>query len=63
MDMLIMTLIKITPNKKRINSLIKMAISNIKMVETISHEKFPSNVLKEYYGIIRELMSAKMLSV
>lgn len=56
-----MTLIRITPDKKRAKSLIKTANTSLKIIKNIDHKEFPSHVLKDYYEVIREFMSAKML--
>lgn len=61
MVLLTMTLIKITPDKKRAKSLIKTAITSLKIIKNINHNEFPSHILKNYYEAIREFMSAKML--
>ena len=54
-------LIRITPNKEKARSMLKMADTTLSMVEQIDKNKFPSNVAKEYYDIIRELISIILL--
>ena len=56
-----MGLIKITPDEEKANSMLKMAVITLKMIETIDKTKFPSNIVKEYYDVIRELMSSILL--
>jgi len=52
---------KIIPNKERASSILRMANTTLDMVRTIDAERFPSNVTKEYYEIIRELLGALLL--
>lgn len=54
-------LITITPDKEKAASIIKMVDVTQEMVAEINHNKFPSNVTKEYYEIIRELISVILL--
>lgn len=55
------TLIRVTPDKTKAESIIKMAKVTVEMIKTINVEKYPSNVVKEYYDVIRELMSVILL--
>lgn len=54
-------LIKITPNKGKARSILKMVETTLDMVKLIDIAKFSSNVTKEYYDIIRELISIVLL--
>jgi len=54
-------LIKITPNKEKAKSILKMADTTIEMIKVIDIAKFSSNVTKEYYDVIRELISVVLL--
>ncbi len=54
-------LVKITPDKTKAKSILKMAETTLEMVKTIDENMFPSNLTKEYYDIIRELISAVLL--
>jgi len=54
-------LIKVTPNKEKAKSILKMVNTSLEMIEEINMEKFPSNVAKEYYDVIRELISIVLL--
>lgn len=54
-------LIKTEIDINKIKSVLRMVRLTIKMVESIDHETFTSNVTKEYYEIIREMMSALLL--
>ena len=54
-------LVKVTPNKTKAKSILKMAESTLDMIKTIDESKFQSNLAKEYYEIIRELTSAVLL--
>jgi len=54
-------LIKITPNKEKAQSILKMVDTTIEMIKVIDVGKFSSNVTKEYYDVIRELLSVVLL--
>ncbi|MFH1590275.1 MAG: hypothetical protein ABIB43_06935 [archaeon] len=54
-------LIKITPDKEKAQSILKMVDTTIEMIKNIDIAKFSSNVTKEYYDIIRELISIVLL--
>ena len=54
-------LIKITPNKEKAKSILKMVETSLEMIKQIDLTKFASNVTKEYYDIIRELMTLVLL--
>ena len=54
-------LIKITPNKEKAKSILKMVETTIEMINNLSTDKFPSNITKEYYKVIRELLSIVLL--
>lgn len=51
----------VSPDKEKAKSILKMATISLDMVKTIDLERFPSNVVKEYYDIIRELISTILL--
>ena len=54
-------LIRITPNKEKAQSILKMVDTTIEMIKVIDVVKFSSNVTKEYYDVIRELISVVLL--
>ena len=54
-------LVKITPNKEKARSIFKMADVTLEMIRQIDKSKFPSNIAKEYYEVIRELISIILL--
>lgn len=54
-------LIKITPDKEKAKSILKMVETTLEMIKSIDKIKFSSNVTKEYYEIIRELTSIILL--
>jgi len=56
-----MGIIKVTPNKEQAKSIFKMCETTTNMLETIDSSKFPSNIIKEYYEILRELSSIILL--
>jgi len=52
---------EITPDKEKAKSIMKMVEITLEMIKTIDAKKFPSNLLKEYYDVIRELMTTILL--
>lgn len=54
-------LVKVTPNKEKAKSILKMVETTLEMLHNIDADKFPSNLTKEYYDIIRELISIILL--
>jgi hypothetical protein len=54
-------IIKITPNIEKSRSILRMIDETLAMINEISIEKYPSNIIKEYYDIIRELISVVLL--
>ena len=54
-------LIKITPNKEKAHSIFKMVEITLEMIKQIDKSKFPSNITKEYYEVVRELISIILL--
>ena len=54
-------LIRITPDKEKAKSILKMTDTTLKMIKEINIDKFSSNITKEYYEIIRELMTIILL--
>lgn len=54
-------LLKVYPDKEKARSILKMAKKTLEMIRTIDAGRFPSNVIKEYYDVIRELISVVML--
>jgi len=54
-------LIKVTPNKEKAHSILKMVDTTIEMINFLDITKFSSNVTKEYYDVIRELISVVLL--
>ena len=54
-------LIKITPDKERAKSIVKMAETTLEIVRSIDSSQFSSHVTKEYYDVIREFMTATLL--
>lgn len=54
-------LIKITSNKEKARSIFKMVEITLEMIKQIDKSKFPSNIAKEYYEVVRELISIILL--
>jgi len=53
-------LIRITPDKEKAKSILKMVDSTLEMIAQIN-KKFSSNIAKEYYDVIRELTTIILL--
>jgi len=45
---------KITPNKEKAKSILRVVETVMEMINNLDTDKFPSNITKEYYGVIRE---------
>ncbi|MEK6858065.1 MAG: alpha/beta hydrolase [Nanoarchaeota archaeon] len=56
-----MTINKITPDKEKAKSLYKMALQTYSMIKTIKESEFPSNIVKEYYDVIRQFIDILLL--
>ena len=56
-----MTLHQVYPDREKAKSIYKMVVQTLEMVKTIDQRKFPSNVLKDYYDIIRQLTEIQVL--
>ncbi|MBI2144301.1 hypothetical protein HYU17_04095 [Candidatus Woesearchaeota archaeon] len=50
-------LVKITPDRERAMSIMKMAETTLELVKSLDAAKFSSNIVKDYYDTIRELLS------
>lgn len=56
-----MVINKITPDNEKAKSLYKMALQTYSMIKTIEETKFPSNIIKEYYDVIRQFIDILLL--
>ena len=56
-----LNLIKVTPDKEKAKSMLKMIKTTIDMLTYLDIVKFSSNITKEYYDVLRELMSIILL--
>ena len=54
-------LIRITPDKAKAKSILNMARTTLEMVRNIDEKRFASNIVKEYYDIMRQLISAVLV--
>lgn len=54
-------LTRITADKKKAESILKMVETTVEMIKTIDVGKYSSNVAKEYYDVVRELMTVILL--
>ncbi|HJX06269.1 MAG TPA: hypothetical protein VJ461_06175 [Candidatus Nanoarchaeia archaeon] len=55
------TIIRVTPDRKKAESILGMVEQTLAMLRTIDETRFPSQVAKELYDVIRELISIIML--
>ncbi|VVB88656.1 Uncharacterised protein [uncultured archaeon] len=53
--------IKTFPDREKVKSILKMVESTLEMIDTIESKKYPSHVLKEYYEVVRELITIVLL--
>ncbi len=54
-------LIRTPPDREKAKSILKMVETTLEMIATVDSRKYPSNVLKEYYEVIRELITVILL--
>lgn len=54
-------IIKITPDKEKVKSMLQLIKEREDFVDTIDYEKFSTNSAENYYEIIKELASALIL--
>lgn len=56
-----MALIRVTPDKEKARSILKMVDTTIEMIMTIDVSRYSSNITKEYYDVLRELIGIVLL--
>lgn len=49
-------LIKVTPDKEKAKSILRMVETTIEMVNNLDIDRFPSNITKEYYGDYKRII-------
>ena len=54
-------IIKTAPDREKAKSILKMVETTLEMIDTIDPKRFPSHVVKEYYEVIRELITVILL--
>lgn len=54
-------IIKVTPDKEKVKSILQLTKEREDFVKTIDHQKFSTNACENYYEIIKELASALLL--
>jgi len=54
-------IIKTVPDREKAKSTLKMVETTLEMIDTIDSRKFSSHVVKEYYEVIRELITVILL--
>jgi hypothetical protein len=54
-------IIKVTPDKEKVKSILQLIKERESFVSTIDHEKFSTNATENYYEIIKELANALLL--
>lgn len=52
---------KVNPDPKRAKSLLHMAETSLMLIQTFDKTRFPSNLVKEYYEVARELITIILL--
>lgn len=50
-------MIRTPPDREKAKSILKMVETTLEMIATVDSRRYPSNVLKEYYEVIRELIT------
>ena len=54
-------LLKVTSNKERAKSILKIANNTIEMIDSLDQKKFVTLITRDYYEVLRELMAALLL--
>ncbi len=54
-------LIKTAPDREKAKSILKMVETTLEMIETVDSKKFTSHVVKDYYEVLRELITVILL--
>lgn len=54
-------LLKVTPNKERVKSIFKIADVTLEMIASLDTKKFATLIVRDYYEVIRELLTALLL--
>lgn len=54
-------IIKITPDREKAKSILKLIREREEFISAINHEKFTTNAVENYYEIIKELASSLIL--
>lgn len=54
-------LIKITVDKEKVESILRMTEINLERIKETNKEKYTSNILKDYYDVLREFMAIILL--
>ena len=54
-------IIKTAPDREKAKSILKMVETTLELIDTIDSKKFSSHVVKEYYEVVRELITVILL--
>jgi hypothetical protein len=54
-------IIKVTPDKEKVKSILKLIKEREEFISSIDYEKFSTNVSENYYEVIKELANALLL--
>jgi hypothetical protein len=54
-------IIKTAPDREKAKSILKMVETTLEMINTIDSKRFSSHIVKEYYEVIRELVTVILL--
>jgi|SRR3989344_6940253 len=56
-----MRLRKVTPDKEKVQSILKMVDTTLRRIQATDLEKFATHITKDYYEILMELMTSLLL--
>jgi hypothetical protein len=54
-------LIRVTPDKEKAKSILKMVEMRLELLTTVDHDKFSSPIFADYYEVIKELITVILL--
>jgi hypothetical protein len=54
-------IIKVNPDEEKARSILKSSEITLERIAETNESKFPSNIIKEYYEVIREFISAILI--
>ena len=54
-------LIRVTPNKEKAKSIMRMVDTRLEMLNSIDAKKYPAPLVEQYYEVVKELMTTILL--